>query len=121
YYKKAGYIYTVIITMISFALPYFIDELNPTIIISMTLALGLQSILDCYLISTERILIQADQKLYLINIWSMLLRILRTIIQVILINLKSPIFVVLAIPAVVLFIQYILQKKFVKENYPFLN
>lgn len=121
YYIKTGYYFTIAVFIISFALPMIIKDLSGTTVFYMMLVMGLQSSITSFGISTNRVLLQADQKLYISNIFNIIMMLVRGIIQVILIKrFISPV-IVQSISLFALFITIILQRSYVKREYPMLD
>ena len=121
YYINTGILFTVVIIVISFILPLFIQGIPSETVSILMLIMGLQSVVDCFLVSKYRILLQADQKLYVYIIISIVTLILRGIIQIYLISTKASVILVQAVPTIALFITWLLQFLYTNSNYPMLN
>ncbi|MBG9985132.1 hypothetical protein HYO62_09610 [Aerococcaceae bacterium DSM 111022] len=120
-YILTGFLYIIAILIIALTLPVTIDDMSYRFVFAMVIVMGLQSTMDSFLISYYRILLQADQKLYINNFFIIGTQILRGIFQVILIlNNTSPI-IVQSVPGILILLHYILLLNYVKKNYPFLD
>lgn len=121
YYFYTGVSFSVVIIIISFILPLFIQDISSVTVLSLMLVMGLQSTLDCFLVSKYRILLRADQKIYVTMVVSTFTLILRGIVQIILISKGFPVVIVQAVPAVMLILTMIMLKIYVKKHYPSLD
>lgn len=121
YYINTGFAFTVAVLVISLILPYFIEEIPSKTVFLMMIVMGLQSTVSSFLISTNSVLLKADQKLYISNLFNIITLILRGVIQIILIKLMLSPIVVQAIPTVILIVPMAMQKIYISKNYPMLD
>lgn len=121
FYIQIGIIFSIVILLIALILPNFINNISWSVVFSLMFVMGLQTILDSFLVSKYRILLRADQKLYITVIFNIIVLILRGIIQIVLILNKSSVILVQAIPSIMIFVTWIMQKLYVQKHYPKLD
>ena len=121
YYINTGFAFTVVVLLLSLILPFFIEGIPGITVFSMMFVMGLQSTMNSFLISTNRVLIQADQKLYISNLFNIITLLFRGIVQIILIKLYVSPIIVQAMPALMLLIMMVMQRIYVAKNYPMLD
>lgn len=121
YYIQAGLAFTAAVLCLALVLPLFIPDVPGETVFGLMLVMGLQSTLTSFLISTNTVLLQADQKLYKATIINILALVVRGCVQIILIQFNSPVIIVQAIPALTLIITMILQNAYVRRHYKELN
>ena len=69
YYQKVGFSYIIAILVIAIILPVFVSSEVPSITVFLVMTvMGLSSIFDSFLGSKYRVLVQADQKYWLISL-----------------------------------------------------
>ncbi|PLT31792.1 lipopolysaccharide biosynthesis protein [Peribacillus deserti] len=122
FYFKTGLAFVIAVLAVAFILPMIIgSEVDKSIVFFLMIIMGMEQILDCFLISSSRALLQADQKMYITYRINILAFLMRGIIQIILIsNEASIIFVQVVLPSLVLF-RFIFMNWFIKNNYPMLD
>lgn len=122
YYQKVGFSYIIAILVIAIILPVFVSSEVPSITVFLVMTvMGLSSIFDSFLGSKYRVLVQADQKYWLISLCSMLSLTLKSIFQLFLIYFHCSIVTVQFIPALMTVMTYIILKIYVRKNYQYLN
>lgn len=122
YYQKVGLLYIVAILVIAMILPIFVSAEVPDIIVFLVMmVMGLSSVFDSFLGSKYRVLVQADQKYWLISFCSIFSLILKSIFQLVLIHFHCSIVTVQFIPALMTVMTYIILKIYVRKNYQYLN
>lgn len=121
YYINTGIAFTIAVLALSFILPLFINDIPSRTVFFMMLVMGLQSTMNSFLISTNRVLLQADQKLYISDLINIFTMIGRGIIQIILINLYFSPIIVQTIPAIILIATMLMQKIYISKHYPMLD
>lgn len=121
YYINTGFFFTIAVLILSFTLPVFIKDMPEMTVFYMMLVMGLQSSVTSFGISTNRVLLQADQKLYISNLFNIVTMIIRGLIQIFLIkNLFSPV-IVQSVFILELFIMIIMQRIYINKKYPMLD
>lgn len=121
YYTKLGIAFCLAVALLAFAFPLFVRDVSSGTVSALMLVMGLQSIFDSLFISKNRILLQADQKLYIVNAFGIITLLLRGIIQTLLIMSNASVIIVQAIPALMLLVTMCLQELYVRKHYPMLD
>ncbi|MDO5293783.1 MAG: polysaccharide biosynthesis C-terminal domain-containing protein [bacterium] len=122
YYNKVGIYYVIVIVLAAFVLPFFVsNQVGPYIAFSVMIAMGLTSIFDSFLGATYRVLAQADQKYWLISLCSIISLIVRSVMQIMLINFHKSVVLVQLMPAMMTILTYIILKSYTKRKYPYLD
>lgn len=118
FYTISGCLYTVAVTVIAFILPHILGEQLPaSITISLMLVIGAGSTLECFIYSKYRVLLQADQRLYVVAIADSVIYFFRIGIQISLILNRSSIVYVMAIPAVMVVFRMLILSFYCKKMY----
>lgn len=121
YYFNTGIVFTIAVIIIAIILPLFVEDISSIKVLILMLVMGLQSTLTSFLLSKNSVLLQADQKLYISNIFNIISLILRGIIQIILIYNNRSVIIVQAIPALMLILTMFMQNIYIKKYYPILD
>ncbi|KIL35383.1 hypothetical protein SD71_13795 [Cohnella kolymensis] len=121
YYYNTGIVLFIVITIIATILPVLINDVPRETVFWLMLVMGLQTTLDCFLLSKYRVLLQADQKLYISFIFSIIVLVLRGTIQIVLISNNYSVVAVQSIPALLQLITMLLQNMYVRYYYPMLD
>lgn len=122
FYFKTGLAFTIAVFVVAFILPLIIgSEVDKSIVFFLMITMGMEQILDCFLISSSRALLQADQKMYITYRINIIAFLIRGIIQIILISNEAPIILVqVVLPSLVLF-RFIFMNWYIKKNYQMLD
>jgi O-antigen/teichoic acid export membrane protein len=122
FYYKTGIAFLIAVSIVAFILPIIIgSEIESLTVFLLMITMGLQQILDCFLISSSRALLQANQKMYATYRINIIAFILRGIIQIVLISNNCSIIIVQAVlPSLVLF-RFIIMNVYIKKHYNYLN
>lgn len=123
FYRKIGIIISVISIVILFFFPlFFSKEKIPQIYIYLTFIVLLINVLSSYFINYTQILIIADQKEYKLTLINQVIKIVKTILQIVcIINFTRGYDYWLALEALFSFVTIYLIDKTVRENYPYLQ
>lgn len=121
YYFKIGIMYIIVVTLLSLILPLFIKDVPNITVFLLMIVMGLQSTLDCLLVSKYRILLRADQKLYISMTFAITVLVIRGVVQILLILNNASVVIVQLIPAISLVLLWGLQRSYVKKKYPMLD
>ena len=122
YYNKVGILYMISIFSVALILPIFVsDEIPELTVFFVMLVMGMSTILDSFLGAKYRILVQADQKYWLISLCNIVSLTLRSILQILLIYAHFSVVIVQLIPSVMTVITYIILKIYVNKSYPYLD
>ena len=119
FYTVSGWLYTVAIVVIAGLLPFILsNQLPPMIIISLMIVIGASSTLECFIYSKYKVLLQADQRLFIVSVADTIIYFVRIISQVLLIRLKASIVLVMAVPAIMVIFRMLILSLYCKNNYP---
>lgn len=122
FYKKVGISYSIAVFIIAFVLPYVVGgEVSWRIVFALMLVMGLTSILECFIYSKYRVLLLADQKLYIISLVNIFALFLRGMLQIILIKNNVSVVIVQFISVAMVLVRMLLLSSYVRKNYPYLN
>lgn len=121
YYLNTGIAIFIAIFFLAILLPFIVKGVPNYLAFSLMLVMGLQSTVDCFLISKYRILLHADQKLYIQTVINIVALLLRGFLQIILMSLGYSIIVVQLIPTIMLFLTWSMQRVYINKHYKFLN
>ncbi len=117
-YKKISFGYFIGVFILSIVYPLLLKEsLGYTKVVALVFLVGIYGALDFYSLSKYQVLLEADQKLYVINVITILTTVLQNITTITLILLKQSIILVAFIPVVFLPIRSILLRLYVKNKY----
>lgn len=120
YYLKTSYIYMLLVIGLSIIYPYLVKGTNIQVstIIMLVLVIGFSGALEFFTMAKYRVLLTADQKLYVISLASIVSTIINFFILLILSYLRVDI-VILRIAALSsLFVRSIIFKIYLEKNYP---
>ena len=121
YFRRIAYFILLTGFFLSFFLPFFTNANLSNYYLQLVFMLFLLKNVVDYFMYAPRLVIEADQKLYKINIWINLIRILEIIVEIILVTIGIDYFVIL-IPGIFIriVINFIINKKIMKL-YPWLE
>lgn len=125
FYKKAYGVIAIVLAVTGASLtpflPYVINDCPDLPGLSLFYLLFLANAVFSYFFMSRQSLFLADQKLYIINIYSNLLRIIRIILQMILLTTTHSFFLYLLIPLPFTLLTNLLLSWRAPKYYPFLN
>lgn len=117
FYTVSGWLYTVSIVIIAGLLPFILsNQLPPMIIISLMIVIGASNTLECFIYSKYKVLLQADQRLFIVSIADIIIYFVRIISQVLLIRLGVSIVWVMAVPAIMVIFRMLILSLYCKKN-----
>lgn len=122
FYKKIGVFFFILVVVSSVILPIFLsDTFSYLIVFSLTIVTGLSYTLEYFFYSKYKVLLQADNKLYILNWINVLAILLQGSIRIILIMNEQNIIYIQAVPACIYIIKFVLVKKYILNNYTYLD
>ena len=122
FYTISGCLYTIAIAIIASVLPFILtNQLPSTIIVLLMIVIGASSTLECFVYSKYKVLLQADQKLFVVSVADTIMYFVRICLQVILIWAKVSIVFVMSIPTVMVIFRMMILSIYCKRNYPGLD
>ena len=96
FYVKSGVLYSIAIIICAVVLPFIISNQIPSyLVVLLMLVIGATNTLDCFVYSKYRVLLQADQRLFIVSLVDTVAYFFRVAIQVSLIYLQNSIGTVL--------------------------
>lgn len=118
FYVISGCLYTAAIAIIAAVLPFLLSNQLPSKqIVLLMIAIGASSTLECFIYSKYKVLLQADQRLFVVSIADTIMYFMRIVIQVVLILGKASIVFVMAIPAIMVIFRMMFLSIYCKINY----
>lgn len=118
FYYRSGVIYIAVILLLIWIYPKFISNQIDTYSVRLIIIiLSLGSIIDYFFFGKYRVLLTADQKLYVINIYQGISLILSMIASIWLIYNGYSYFIVKMVAAIMLFFRFIAIKIYINKNY----
>lgn len=122
FYTISGCLYTIAITIIAAILPFILsNQLPSTIIVLLMIVIGASSTLECFIYSKYKVLLQADQRLFVVSVADTVMYFMRIAFQVALIWNRMSIVLVMAVPIVMVILRMLVLAIYCKRNYPGLD
>lgn len=122
FYNVSGCIFAGLIGILAIFYPIFVKSaLSPWMVAILVVVLGAKSFLDFFTLSKYRVLLTADQKVYMVSIASSIYIILNTAAIVVLSMLRVNIVVLYIVAILPLASRSIILHFYVKKNYPYVN
>ena len=122
FYTISGLLYTVAVVVIALVLPFILaDELPTYMIIGLMLAIGAGNTLECFVYSKYKVLLQADQRLYVAAIVDTVIYLIRIALQLILIFSECSLILVMVVPAVLVLFRMAMLSIYCRRCYPDLD
>lgn len=123
FYDRTGHIFTLLVLVLSFVYPFLIqtDVLSIFEIIILVLLIGAAAALDFYTMSKYRVLLTADQKIYVISMANIFYVILNILIVYVGARLNMNVIVLRACMLVSIVSRSIILFLYVKGKYPYVN
>lgn len=122
-YKKISGIYFLFVIGLAIVYPIIItsENINIATMALLVLAIGLYGAVDFLTLAKYRVLLTADQRLYVISLVSILALIVNFVLTYMLITFKANIILVCVIPVISLFLRSILLRQYVRKNYNYID
>lgn len=122
FYVKSGVLYSIAIIICAVVLPFIISNQIPSyLVVLLMLVIGATNTLDCFVYSKYRVLLQADQRLFIVSLVDTVAYFFRVAIQVSLIYLQQSIVIVMGIPALLVIARTIVLAQYCRKHYPSLD
>lgn len=123
FYRKAGYIFLFLAAILAVFYPLYINSssLRAIDIALLVIALCSKGVLDFFSLSKYRVLLTADQKIYVISIASMIYQILNTVLVIWLSYLGANIVVVKYLALTPLLLRSLILYLYCRRMYPYIN
>lgn len=123
FYTQAGHIFSILLICLALIYPMFInvEDLSVKLIPLLVLILGVKGTLEFYTLAKYRVLLTADQKIYVISIASIVYTILNMIIVAIMSYLKVNVILVYLVSIVAILARTFILMFYVRKNYSYIN
>lgn len=122
FYNRIGFYFIAIIIAFAIIYPFLAKgQLDKITIISLTIVISLSSLVEYFFHAKYRVLLTADQKLYIVNMTLIVGMICSTVIKCILIVLYVNIVIIFLISSIILLCRSIFISWYVKRNYKEVN
>lgn len=122
-YIKTSAIYMILVVGLSFIYPFFVNgsQISNTTIVLLVLVIGFSGAMEFFTMAKYRVLLTADQKLYVISIASTISTLINFFILVILSYLRVDIVILRLCALLSLVIRSLIFKYYLKRKYPMIN
>lgn len=118
FYMRVGALYAGAVVLCAAALPLVIHAAIPTAqIVSLMLVTGATSTLECFVYSKHRVLLQADQRLFVVTTADLIALALRGALQIMLMLQDCSVVLVQGIPAVMVLLRMAMLARYVPRHY----
>ncbi len=122
FYRKSGYIFTILISLLAIAYPFLIEGQVPRITSSiMVVILAGSGLVEYFIIGKYRVLLMADQKSYVISVIQAFGVILNTVISIIFILAGFDIIVTQSVATLIFISRVFFIIKYVKKRYSYID
>lgn len=122
FYVRTGILYTLAVVGCAAVLPFVVSaDISPWNMVMLMLVTGATSTLECFIYSKHRVLLQADQKYFIVNVVDTGALLIRGIIQIFMMHRVYSIILVQAVPMVMLLPRMLLLAGYVRKTYPNLD
>lgn len=122
-YNQVGYIFTALSVALAFLYPVFagVEDMSYGMVAALVLVLSINSALSFFVVSKYRVLFQADQKVYIINLAQMLTRVINTICIIVMSTLNAHILLLRIVVTGSIVIQAVIVWAYAKKNYAYVQ
>ncbi len=122
FYTRVGFIFSIMIILLSIFYPiFFSNDLEYYMVFLLILVSGVAQTIEYFFCSKYKILLQADKKLYIVNLVNSIGILFQGVLRITFILLKLNIYVVQLVPAIIYIIRLLLISFYVKKNYKYLD
>jgi O-antigen/teichoic acid export membrane protein len=122
-YVKASGVYLLLVMVLSILYPFMVksETTDPMTIALLVLVIGLFGALDFFTMAKYRVLLTADQKIYVVSLFSILALLVNFTVTILLIKNHANIVLVRLVPLVSFIIRSLLFYTYMKYKYPFIK
>lgn len=122
YYKRTGFIYIVLLLLVSFVYPRVIQTTQDIGVIQLlVLITASTTIIDYFFYAKYRILLESDQKIYVISIIQIVASIISVILMIILMKYRLNFILIKVIVGIIYFIRFIACYIYVQRHYRYIK
>lgn len=120
FYIISGCLYTVAVVGTAYIMPLVIGEQLPgAIATALMIVIGASNTMECFVYSKYKVLLQADQKLYVVSMVDQVFYLIRIVSQIALIRVGASIVWVMLVPAIMVIGRMGALAVFCRKNYHF--
>lgn len=117
-YERISLIFVSGLLLLSLIYPLILKEdLDYLKVFFLVLLIGIYGALDFYTLAKYRVLLQADQKAYIVNLITVVTTVIQNVLTIILLLLGQPLLLVVAIPSIFLPLRSIFLNRYIKHKY----
>lgn len=121
-YKKSGIVYLFLVIFLSFIYPFFVNgQVNSLLVTSMFFVLSTSNLIDYLFLGKYKVLLTADEKLYIVNGLQIFSVLLNTVITVFLVLNNFDILLIKSLNIFICVLRLIIVKLYVRKNYSYIN
>jgi O-antigen/teichoic acid export membrane protein len=118
FFRSIAFIYLLYLLIIAISFPYIPNhDFGNLFTISLVLIIGISSFVQYYLGITYQVLLQADQKLYIINLVQIVALIINTILIVVLVKIGASIHIIKFLSSLVFILRPVVMFVYVNNKY----
>ena len=122
FYRQTGIAYSILVVLMAFILPSVVgNQVESITVIVLMIVMGSSGVLGYILQAEYKVLLQADQKLYVVSVVNVIIMALNSIFQVVLILYKVHIIFVQLVPVATIIVSFVLFRRYVLKNYGYLD
>lgn len=122
-YHQVGYIFSALAITLSFLYPVFakVEELSYFTVVALVLVLAMHSVISFFVVSKYRVLFQADQKVYVLSLAQIIMRVFNTICIIVLATRRIHILVLRLVVTGSVVIQAVILWRYARKHYAYID
>lgn len=121
-YKKISYAYLIFVLALAFIYPLLLKEsLDYLKVVTLIVFVGLYGVLDFYTLSKYVVLLQADQRNYIVNGATIITVVLQNVASIILMLTGQSLLLVALMPSLFLPVRSLILRFYIKRNYKYVD
>lgn len=122
FYHKIGLVFSLLVFAVAFLYPLLAsDGLDYWFVFALVLISGIANTVEYFFTSKYKVLLQADKKLYVINLINAVGIFLQGALRIVFIYLKLSVFIIQLVPAIVYTTRLIIISIYVRRTYTYLD
>ncbi|WP_297130960.1 polysaccharide biosynthesis C-terminal domain-containing protein [uncultured Eubacterium sp.] len=122
FYHKIGLVFSLLVFAVAFLYPLLAsDGLDYWFVFALVLISGIANTVEYFFTSKYKVLLQADKKLYVINLINAVGIFLQGTLRIVFIYLKLSVFIIQLVPAIVYTTRLIIISIYVRRTYTYLD
>ncbi|MBI9008552.1 MAG: hypothetical protein JEZ05_00850 [Tenericutes bacterium] len=122
-YVRTSIYYLIGVAILSSIYPFIInsDEISYIFAFILVFSIGVAGVFELQTLSKYKVILVADQKVYIISFTSLITLVFNLIFTIILVKIHASIIFVMLIPLISLFVRVIILNLYVKKHYSYIN